>query len=111
MSILIKGIEMPTSCKECRLLQESDERYECAINSYLAFGGEEFVPDYVMNGCPLVPIPPHGRLIDGDELFDKMYFADGEPKTVSEHINSIVHFMSTLASMPTIIPADKDGAE
>ena len=57
MGVYIRGMEMPTSCKECRLLQEMDECYWCGCNSYLAFGDKEFVPDYVMNGCPLVSVP------------------------------------------------------
>lgn len=53
MSILIKGMEMPKSCRDCGLLQEFDECYWCACNSYLVFGDIENVPDYVMIGCPI----------------------------------------------------------
>ena len=48
MSILIKSMEMPTSCDECPL-------YTCMHNH---------------DDCPLVPVPPHGRLIDADALAD-----------------------------------------
>ena len=54
MSVLIKGMEMPTSCDDC-------------------FLPLRYCP-YAMkpNGkCPLVPVPPHGRLIDADEFLKR----------------------------------------
>jgi hypothetical protein len=41
----------------------------CPLNSYLNFGDIENVPDYVMDGCPLVEVKtPHGRLVDIDKV-------------------------------------------
>lgn len=57
MSVLIKGMDMPKSCKSCDLLQDYDGDMYCPLNSYLNFGDIENVPDYVMDGCPLVEIP------------------------------------------------------
>ena len=65
MSILIKGMEMPKyGCDHCFLRTgnycgkiEKDE----AVVEYAK--KSERHPD-----CPLVPVPPHGRLIDADEL-------------------------------------------
>ena len=59
MSILIKGMETPKDCAEC-----------LNIGFHYVF---ECVLDDVEHGerradCPLVPVPPHGRLIDADEL-------------------------------------------
>jgi hypothetical protein len=69
MSVLIKGMDMPKSCKSCDLLQDYDGDMYCPLNSYLNFGDIENVPDYVMDGCPLVEVKtPHGRLIDADEM-------------------------------------------
>ena len=48
MSVLIK-MEMPKSCLECPLL-------------YVTSLCDGFKP------CPLVPVPPHGDLIDRDAL-------------------------------------------
>ena len=50
MSILIKGMEMPKNCSECPLV----------------------VCLSVESDCPLVPVPPHGRLIDADALMLKI---------------------------------------
>lgn len=62
MSVYIPGMEMPTSCHEC----------------VAGYGGCCFVAPAEADGvcpdhgradfCPLVPIQPHGRLIDADAL-------------------------------------------
>ena len=57
MSVLIKGMEMPKSCKSCDLLQDYDGDMYCPLNNYLNFGDIENVPDYVMIGCPLSAQP------------------------------------------------------
>ena len=62
MSVLIKGMEMPTNCLECVFYRRTDPLYDyCCISTASPKG-------YVPNDCPLVEIPPHGRLIDVDAL-------------------------------------------
>ena len=68
MSILIRGMEMPTSCAECLLA-------DCSKSPCYKVGGVvdwERRPDW----CPLIEIPPHGRLIDADFViaeYDKIH--------------------------------------
>lgn len=57
MSVLIKDMKMPKSCKSCDLLQDYDGDMYCPLNSYLNFGDIEYVPDYVMLGCPISEAP------------------------------------------------------
>lgn len=65
MSILIKGIDMPKSCKEC-LFEQVHYVNNYSRRSYCVLGAEQ-------EHCPLVEIPtPHGRLIDGDELISDL---------------------------------------
>lgn len=65
MSILIKGMEMPTSFEECQTVLGCCDAFEdgtvwCRLaHGYI--GDERTV-------CPIVPVPPHGRLIDADAL-------------------------------------------
>ena len=59
MSVLIKGMEMPKSCAECRFYGE-----------YCWAKGDE--NRYSKLPCPLVPIPPHGDLIDRDDLSKRL---------------------------------------
>ena len=52
--------------------------------------------------CPLIELPPHGRLIDADALE-----LDAE---WSEREDGFISFSSTaIKNAPTIIPADKGG--
>ena len=63
MSILIKGMEMPINCETCPF----DDGTYCQAYPKSA----EMIYD-IANGiptwCPLIEIPPHGRLIDADAL-------------------------------------------
>ncbi len=53
MGVYIRGIEMPTSCGDCKLR--------------MAIGCCGNLPHNTrMPNCPLVEIPPHGDLIDKD---------------------------------------------
>ena len=66
MSVYIKGMEMPTSCLECRLyndpwcMAKNINQWRTAYNRPPK--GKR------QNDCPLVPVPPHGRLVDADEI-------------------------------------------
>ena len=65
MSVIIKGMEMPTNCGECPMICEYDL---CCITK----GGR------TINGrpphCPLIEVPKHGDLIDRDAA--KAHFKD-----------------------------------
>lgn len=99
--IIIRGMEMPKSCDECRLFNEcwcmalgiDDWR-----KSYNKPPEGERLPD-----CPLVPLPAgHGRLIDADALGDFPYnisFCDeGDVE-------------NWIASAPAIVPAEGGGED
>lgn len=61
MSILIKGMKMPTNCDNCLF----DNNIWCLLNPKSA-GMIYDIADGKPEWCPLVPVPPHGRLIDAD---------------------------------------------
>ena len=72
-SVMIKGMEIPSGCYDCPILQSSDGcfDFECPFNSYLLWHNAEDVIRYRPDNCPLVEIPtPHGRLIDADALME-----------------------------------------
>ena len=62
MSILIKGMDVPHDCLDCYVAQFCKE-----------YQDEENKRPY---GCPLVEIPPHGRLIDAG-VFEEMLNSEG----------------------------------
>lgn len=67
MSVLIKGMEMPKSCSECACCGYYGKGdHVCDIT------GKDVVYELSLekrrDDCPLVELPPHGRLIDADAL-------------------------------------------
>ena len=66
MSVLIKGMEMPKSCNDCPLAGD----FKCNLMPSIPALCKEYdiavQNGKCLNNCPLVEIPPHGRLIDAD---------------------------------------------
>lgn len=113
MSILIKDMNMPTSCDDCPLIAEADDYHVCYIN-------EQFIPwEWIdehsaeqkhprPSWCPLVEIPPHGRLIDADAIAEEIiknikqyaYEADGGYYLAEDALESVQF-------APTIIEAEE----
>ena len=61
MSVLIKGMEMPKSCAECRF--NCDMFMSGHLNGFKEGAYDRHC------ACPLVEVQtPHGRLIDADKL-------------------------------------------
>ena len=79
MSVLIKGMQMPTTCGNCPVhkLWAEDDEAQCMIVRTLWTKYSERNPN-----CPLVPVPPHGRLIDADALMERF---DKEMISCDEH--------------------------
>lgn len=89
MSILIQGMEMP---KEMRTLTIFPNGYVAVHNSFDTFESE----------TKAIQIPPHGRLIDADELLTS--------KSVGTQIAGWgkMYHETCIEYAPTIIPADKE---
>lgn len=68
MGIYIKDIEMPTSCEKCPCkTADAFGGLGCQATGYIPLRkANQDRPDW----CPLVPVPPHGDLIDRDALLD-----------------------------------------
>ncbi len=67
MGVYIKGMEMPTSCSDCWALDDDGDYPRCRITEEQR--GYNFrIREKRMDHCPLVPVTPHGRLIDADKL-------------------------------------------
>ena len=73
MSILIKGIEMPTSCIAC-LLNFGEKRPEYGLTIYCPYSDgviswrDKAFDNGRLASCGIVPVPPHGKLGDLDAL-------------------------------------------
>ena len=69
MGVYIKGMEMPESCWRCclsQLYEKPRDMLVCEITH------EEVLRHKIDGNCPLVPVPPHGRLIDADALIEDL---------------------------------------
>lgn len=100
MSVLIEGMEMP---KNCEIIIRIDEK------------GEVYVYDqYPTKLYKAIPVPPHGRLIDADELIAKQE-EDAEIFMGSTNYGDKVRYdeamnaVANIVNAPTVIPADKGG--
>lgn len=87
MSVLIKGMKMPASCYECVLGH--------AVDGCDSWYGKEVSTTARPINCPLVEVPPHGRLIDADEYINRM------SNFYEEYMYDV------LEEMPTIIEAEE----
>ena len=108
MSVLIKGMEMPKSCDMCWALDDYGDYPRCRITEEQR--GYNFpVREQRMSKCPLVPVPPHGRLIDADALIDDMAnmipWAIESPEEIAM-VDGLSAGYEAVKAAPTIIPAE-----
>ena len=109
MSILIKGTKMPQGCFSTDGICFAYDGVECHCR---------LVPDKIIHfstrvknerpsWCPLIEIPPHGRLIDADalhiQLIDKE-LDQLQPWTLFDDCREVVQMID---DAPTIIEAEE----
>ena len=107
MGVYIKGMEMPTSCARCRCAKGCP-----AVNDRIARMDEHpwFPCDHRHEDCPLVPVPPHGRLIDADVLcveIDKI--CDRRDAGIITDLTCLQQILSAVRHAHVIIPASEEG--
>ena len=108
MSILIPGMKLPTNCVNCPCGND-ESRFCRAANNYIPMLGK---PAW----CPLIELPPHGRLIDADALRRAMYHEAFETDSPMQKWDSGCWIRYKLfermeEAAPTIIPASGGDAE
>jgi len=110
MSIIIKKVEMPEHCGEClSSLTAGAMRWQSKAQT------KRRDLTAALTSAPLVELPPHGRLIDADALWEKVK----SERALKEHCpksRSIIYDTGFLAGyraacqiaskMPVIIPAE-----
>ena len=102
MSLIIKGVDMPSKCRFCPCCADNglvgmQREYFCsAVDSALEIDSL----DLKLSACPLVEIPtPHGRLIDADKLMQWIEHVYGD--------KDIIKFITDdIKRQPTIIEAE-----
>ena len=95
MGVYIKGMEMPTNCGDCKAFvcykQWAGDIGDC----FCGITKEDAKAKEKNADCPLVPVPPHGRLIDADALVR------------DNGIKEIPEYYEVVCAAPTIIPAEE----
>ena len=119
MSILIKGMEMPTDCDNCSFFDDRFDYPSCNVTGYSR--GYNWNPrGQRMPDCPIIEVPPHGRLIDADvlreaigkseEIAMREYNELSDEKKECEYEQGVwdgQHMVAKMVSVtPTIIPAE-----
>ena len=107
MSILIKGMEMPKSCFECPFMLR---RCFCLVNPRIEFTDEEYSElKGRYGGCPLVSVPPHGRLIAREKMLDaiRLELAQANAANDMEDYDAWMRVFDFVRKFPTIIPAEE----
>lgn len=117
MSVFVKEMKMPETCKECPIF---DEWNACGVTGSWDFI-DVFDPSKErLKDCPLVEVPtPHGRLIDADALrqsikenIDECHKWANEVDTeemyarVSQSLGTFVECALRIKAAPTIIEAE-----
>ena len=100
MSILIKGMEMPKSCSDCPMLDWDLDYIKCKVTGRHFKVKEEPFGARRMNDCPLIELPPHGRLIDADALESNGWYL------MRVNIKDGKYETANLMIAPTVIEAD-----
>ena len=95
-------MEMPKSCRDCRFCN-GQANTDYGVCAWCDVDGKAR-DVYTMQDCPLVPVPPHGDLIDRDALKASLAFAE---KTAEWAVPALRAVLMVIDEMPTVIPAEE----
>lgn len=109
MSILIKGMEMPTNCGDCPC-GSIFAGYKCKVNNR---DFNKYPLDHRQDWCPIIGISePHGRLIDANAMFKDICDSINEMTAIGVAVDGQWlwdKLNDALKNAPTIIPASEEG--
>lgn len=97
------NMEMPTSCYDCPC--NKDDGF-----GFFTCGVTKAECDFIRlpSNCPLVPVPPHGRLIDADAVEKQIdYVANIDWNKKVGASGGMLAALEIVEDAPTIIPAEE----
>lgn len=103
MSILIKGIEMPQTGLYFVSVDNTNGRDKTVVTVERMIGNRDI--RQIVGSFELVPVPPHGRLIDADALVDSFDPSDFWNPDAEDNCFAAIHVVNCA---PTIIEAEGD---
>lgn len=109
MVIYLPNMEMPKNCEECDLSKTRHSSLGDIIDcKYIGTVGAKFKDtNNILNNrhpdCPLIEVPPHGDLIDRDELMVELMDSD------LDHLqrDDWKEVIQIIDDAPTIVPAER----
>ena len=111
MSILICGMEMPTSCGDCKAFVCYKQWAGDVGDCFCGITKNDAKAKEKNADCPLVPVPPHGRLIDADALIEKVIAKYLEHERKGEFVFAAAEIkqdiVDLISNAPTIIEAEE----
>ena len=101
MGVYIRGMKMPKSCAECDAEGHYEDSYGDEYGFFCPFGYKAYTRETRelkrLDDCPLVSVPPHGRLIDADalckilrSLAENEYTPEVFANWIENHIDAII---------------------
>ncbi len=116
MGVYIKGMEMPVTCCHCPLMGYDPDREwfdsMARTGAHICVITHELINNTKREEhCPLVPVSPHGRLIDAGalEVHDGWMNEERERNVQQTHITFV--YSNDIVNAPTIIPAEPEEEE
>ena len=114
MGVYIKGMKMPTSCIAC-LLNFGEKRPEyglticCPYSDGVISWRDKAFDNGRLASCGIIPVPPHGRLIDADALRKRIEENIDAAKKAGNHEwwYACTVTLDFALSAHTIIPAEE----
>lgn len=108
MGVYIRGMEMPKNCMECPLKTDYGT---CGYYSLYVEAGHESDCEKRRDDCPLIELPPHGRLIDADAMITSIKKQTDFLKVIGDDLATIAEvlekgFLQEIENAPTIIEAE-----
>jgi len=102
LSVIVKSMEMPKNCSDCPL---NYDQMSCIVTGTRWWSDTMVLMGFDsdkerLHDCPLIELPPHGRMIDADEL--KTAF----PRCDNSMDIKIASVRATINHAPTIIEAE-----
>lgn len=101
MGVYIKNMEIRENCMNCAARHGA----ECWLADC------SYIPNYRKERpkwCPLIPVPPHGRLVDADALVRELNSIRASFGSANGLVEGGLNIaVSTVNGRPTIIPAEE----
>ena len=113
MGVYIKGMEIPKFCDACPFACWSNLHQTGSCDLLV---GERCFDDYSTDyrtkrseRCPLVPVPPHGRLIEESKILDIVFeWCPDDDGSVGK-VGDLREMLDEIEALPTIMPANEEG--